>query len=81
MLIKCKVYEGLIESERLVEIQAVSRLDHVEVCHLLIENGALRVHQVGSREGQVLVELPVESANGNWRLWINEDQVLLSAAS
>lgn len=81
MFVKCKVYDGLIESERLVEIQAVDRVDHAEVCHLLIENGALRVYQVGSRKGQVLVELPVESANGNWRLWISEDQVLHPAAS
>jgi hypothetical protein len=75
MLIKCKVHDGLIDSEKLAEIQTRNGMEQVAVSGVFIEDGALHVSHVGSEGGNLLVELPVESASGNWRVWVSPDQV------
>lgn len=80
MLIKCDVQRGFIDTERFAKIQTVNGVEQVAVSGSLVEDSGLRVAAVDRREGQYLVELPVESARGNWRVWVREDQVLERAS-
>lgn len=41
----------------------------------LITNGSLRVAGVERRDGEILIELPVESVSGNWRIWVSDANI------
>lgn len=69
--IRCEVEEGLMPSEKVAKIRlADGGVEEVAVSGLLIDGHYLRAAELVRREGRVLVELPTESASGNWRVWV-----------
>lgn len=74
--IRCEVVEGLMPSERVAKIRlADGGVEEVAVSGVLIDGDYLRAAELARREGRVLVELPTESASGNWRVWVPQDAV------
>ncbi len=62
--------------EVLVEIQTTSGSTEEVVVHKsLVENGSVKVEKIHEKNGEVLVELPRESASGNWRIWVPSQQI------
>ena len=70
--VRCEVVEGAVPAQRFA---LVSRFDgiveEVPVSPALLSgNRALEVGEIGREGERVLVELPVESSSGNWRIWV-----------
>ena len=68
------VFEGPGPAEAIVAISRTDgREEEVVVPKDMIQNGTIEVGRVSTTEGSgpVLVELPTESASGNWRLWVD----------
>ena len=70
--VKCRTIEpGLISSERFARIEdADGGLEVVGVCDRLIEGDRLEVGWIGALGDRILIELPVESTSGSWRMWV-----------
>jgi hypothetical protein len=63
--------DGPGPSERVVAITTSQGREEELVVHdSAIHGGTIEVGQVGERDEQVLIELPQESASGNWRVWV-----------
>ncbi|MGC2209620.1 MAG: hypothetical protein WA532_05860 [Candidatus Korobacteraceae bacterium] len=74
--ISCNVSDGLMPSEKVVRIEtADGRSEEVAVSAKNIQNNRLVAFEIGRREGNVLVELPRESASGSWRIWVKESAI------
>jgi hypothetical protein len=68
-----RIMDGPGPAEAVVTIRTASNKDEeVIVQKNQIEGDTLQVWRVGERGGSVLVELPQESASGNWRLWVDQ---------
>lgn len=68
------VLEGPGPAEAIIAIPRTDgREEEVVVPRDIIQNGTIEVGRVSGEEnaGPVLVELPTESASGNWRLWVD----------
>jgi len=78
MLIYVKeVGKGMHPSEAVVEIQGVQSTEHIVIDRkALIGKNQLDVgYPVGRQNGYYLVELPRETLQGEWRVWISKDQI------
>jgi hypothetical protein len=74
--IKCEVLDGLGPDEKVAKItRADGGVEEVAVSGVLVSANHLQASEIARREGKVLVELPVESTAGNWRLWVGEDSI------
>lgn len=75
--VRCEVVlNGPGPNESIVKVQRVDgNWEEVVVTNRSIEHGFLRARRVDSSNGNVLIELPQESASGNWRLWVPEANV------
>ena len=68
--------EGPVPGQKIVTVEtAGGHPEEIIVDESLLINGSLRVAVVARREKEMLVELPVESASGKWRLWVDESKV------
>lgn len=71
-----RIMEGPGPSEAVVAIKTASnREEEVVVQNNQIADNSIQVWSVGEKDNSVLVELPQESASGNWRLWIDRQEV------
>jgi dCTP deaminase len=71
-----EITKGPGPEEAVVGIKTSSNQEEeVVVQQSQIEGGLLKVWPIGTRDDSVLVELPQESASGNWRLWIDRREV------
>jgi hypothetical protein len=52
--------------------QVDGKSEEVAVSAQNIQNDKLLAFVIGRDEGNVLVELPRESASGRWRIWVKE---------
>ena len=70
--------EGQHPSEALVAIQTADGVvENAIVDHRSIDNDTIEVgYPVGSDNDRYLVELPRETANGQWRVWMKRSDVL-----
>lgn len=61
--------------EVIVEIEtSAGTVEEVVVHDSLLRNNKVMVEKVHQEENKVLVELPRESAAGNWRIWVFASQ-------
>ena len=69
--------EGQHPSEALVAIQTASGVEeNAIVDHRSIDNNTIDVgYPVGRDNDRYLVELPRETVNGQWRLWMKRSDV------
>lgn len=71
--IQCQVTDGLMPGEKVARVQtADGKSEEVAVSAQNIQNDKLLAFVIGRDEGNVLVELPRESASGRWRIWVKE---------
>ena len=69
--IKCEVTDGLMPNEKIARIETSDgKAEEVAVSAQSIQNNKLLAYVIGKDEGNVLVELPRESASGRWRVWV-----------
>jgi len=69
----CQVSDGLTPNEKVARVQtADGKSEEVAVSAQNIQNDKLLAFVIGRDEGNVLVELPRESASGRWRIWVKE---------
>jgi hypothetical protein len=69
--IDCKVLDGLIPSEKVVQIVDVDgRVEEIAVPIQSVQGNKFTVSAVARSGDKVLVELPRESASGSWRMWV-----------
>jgi hypothetical protein len=75
--IRCKtVMVGPGPSEAIVAINRTDGREEELVVPLgMVENGTLAVDRIATENDTVLVELPMESASGNWRVWVNSSSI------
>jgi hypothetical protein len=70
------VVPGAGPSERVVSLPtSEGHSEEVVVDEGLIKEGGLTVSQLGRRDDSVLVELPRESVEGNWRIWVPAEAI------
>jgi hypothetical protein len=75
--VRCTVKPGLIESERVAIIPtATGGTEEVTVYRGAVTDNSIRAAFIGEDDGQVLIELPRESATGAWRVWVSRDQLV-----
>ncbi len=73
------VLEGPGPAEAIIAIPRTDgREEEVVVPRDLIQNDTIEVGRVSAANstGPVLVELPTESASGNWRLWVDSASLI-----
>lgn len=73
-----EVYEGLHPSEVIIAIQQANGTEAESiVSRRSIVDGAIDIgYPVGSKpDGSLLVELPHETSQGFWRVWVRPEQV------
>jgi hypothetical protein len=71
--IQCQVSDGLMPNEKIARIEtADGKAEEVAVSSQNISDNKLMAFEIGRSEGNVLVELPRESASGRWRIWVKE---------
>jgi len=76
MLVKVEdVRDGPGPAEKVATINGVDRREQVIVSSLSLKGDALEVGLVAMNGTKYLVELPRESMNGNWRVWVPKDDV------
>jgi hypothetical protein len=80
--VKAKIMPGDIRSERIARIKTVSgcRAD-VIVSNRQVGRNHILAAEIGRDKNKVLIELPQETSAGDWRIWVNENQILKSAIS
>ncbi|HEX5412757.1 MAG TPA: hypothetical protein VFZ27_12985 [Terriglobia bacterium] len=63
-------------TEKIARIESADgKLEEVFVSNENISDNKLIASEIGRRSGEVLVELPRESASGRWRMWVKESSV------
>jgi len=71
MRVRCKVVAAGVGPEKVVAITTLDGREEEVIVHpRLIEGDTIEVGRVHRCNGKVLIELPQESASGNWRLWV-----------
>lgn len=72
-----EVGDALHPNERVVEIATASGKERLVVDKRSIESNSVSVGSPISRDkGLWLVELPRETTNGSWRVWVKEDLLI-----
>ena len=71
--LNCDIVEGLMPKEKIARIEvADGTTEEVSVSTNDISDDKLLASEIGRRKGNVLVELPRESASGRWRIWVKK---------
>jgi hypothetical protein len=74
--VNCKVVDGLMPNEKVARIQtADGKAEEVAVSAQNVGYNTLKAFEIGRQGGNVLVELPRESASGRWRIWVKESAI------
>lgn len=74
--INCQVSDGLMPNEKIARIEtADGKSEDVAVSAKNIEGNQLKAFEIGREGGNVLVELPRESASGRWRVWVKASAI------
>jgi hypothetical protein len=72
-----QVDDGLHPSDRVVTFQSADgEREEIAVDKSFVEGHTLSVYPIEREAGRLLVELPRETARGQWRVWISNSAVL-----
>ena len=72
-----KVSDGPGPGEVLVEVETSTGREQVVIHNSTIEGDTIDIgYPIHQREDSTLIELPRESARGEWRLWVPEASVI-----
>jgi len=75
--VKAKIVRGANKSERIAYITTAEGI-HAEVLLSTAQTGSNHVlaAEIGRDKNNVLIELPQETSSGDWRVWVNKNQIL-----
>jgi len=75
--VKAKVIKGANQSERIAYIKTAEGV-HAEVLLSDAQTGSDHVvaAEVARDNNNVLIELPQETSSGDWRIWVNKNQII-----
>ena len=75
--VKARIVRGSIRSERIAYITTTGGA-HAEVLLSATQTGSNHVLavEVARDKNNVLIELPQETSSGDWRVWVNKNQIL-----
>lgn len=72
-----RIRSGSHPSEVLVSVHTVDGDEHLVVHERSVADGMLEIgYPINSRDSEHLVELPRETVNGAWRVWVPSNSVL-----
>ena len=75
--VKAKILPGSIGSERIAYITTAGGI-RAEVLLSAAQTGSNHVLavEVARDKNNILIELPQETSSGDWRVWVNKNQIL-----
>lgn len=74
--VKANIEEGLIPTERVARISTIEGFtEEFTVSSRQVQDNTVVATCVERHNGNVLLELPRESASGKWRVWVSSDNV------
>jgi len=75
--VKAKIVRGAIRSERIAYITTVGGV-RAEVLLNAAQTGSdhILAAEIVRDNNNVLIELPQETSSGDWRVWVNKNQIL-----
>ncbi len=75
--VKARIERGPIRSERIAYITTAGGV-RAEVLLSATQTGSNHVFaaEVARDNNNVLIELPQETSSGDWRVWVNKNQIL-----
>ena len=75
--VKAKIVRGAIGSERIAYITTAGGI-RAEVLLSAAQTGSNHVlaAEIARDNNHVLIELPQETSSGDWRVWVNKNQIL-----
>jgi hypothetical protein len=76
--VKCEnIKNGLVDYEKVARFPSLDGIVEVSVSKDLVDESRnlLRAELIGCQDSNVLIELPTESARGDWRAWVDKDIV------
>lgn len=69
--------KGLHPSEAIVQIETATGQVEIVVGQQAVRSGSIEIgNPVAEHEKYVLVELPAETSNGSWRVWVPRNSLL-----
>lgn len=72
-----EIDSGLHPSQVVLSIKGEDETHYIVVNRHSVESGSIDVgHYVGRRDDSLLVELPTETENGAWRVWVKKNETL-----
>lgn len=75
--VRAKVKGGAIKGEKVAFIKAAEgRIVEVSIASSQAGKGYVQAFEVSRDKDKVLVELPRESATGDWRMWVDKHEIL-----
>ena len=74
--VKANIEDGLMPSEKVARIDTAEGLsEEFTVSVKQVEGQTVIATCIGKENGNVLLEMPRESASGKWRVWVSDDKV------
>lgn len=75
--VKAKVLKGAEQSERIAYIKTAEGF-RAEVLLSSAQTGInhIVVAEIARDNNNVLIELPQETSSGDWRVWVNKNQII-----
>jgi hypothetical protein len=75
--VKARIVRGATGSERIAYIRTAEGL-RAEVLLSAAQTGSNHIlaAEVARDKNNVLIELPQETSSGDWRVWVNKNQIL-----
>ncbi len=75
--VKARIVRGVIGFERIAYITTAGGV-RAEVLLIAAQTGSNHILavEVARDKNNVLIELPQETSSGDWRVWVNKNQIL-----
>ncbi len=75
--VKARIKSGAIKSERIAYIKtACGTSTEVILCTTQTGHNNIQAAEIARDKDDVLIELPQEASSGQWRIWVNRNQII-----
>lgn len=75
--VKARLEKGATNSERVAYIKTASGQSVEVILDVSQANHrSVVAAEIGRKDNDVLIELPRETSSGNWRVWVNKNQIM-----
>ena len=75
--VKARLEKGATSSERVAYIKTASGQSIEVILDVSQANHrSVVAAEIGRKDNDVLIELPRETSSGDWRVWVNKNQIM-----